>query len=81
MKHEEDDELYHSARFSIPQAARQLGVGPDTALREIKAGKLQAELRGKRMKCSQAAIDDYIDNQKVAASGEKETYVFKHLEV
>lgn len=74
MKNDKDKELYHSARFSIPQTARKLGVGPDTALKEIKEGKLQAEWRGKRMKCSQAAIDEYIRNQIVGAAEDKDNY-------
>lgn len=75
-KQEQDNELYHVALFSIPQTARKLGVHPDTALREITNGKLRAEWRGKRMKCSQAAIDDYIEKQKVAVAGDEDDYKY-----
>lgn len=78
-KHDKDDVVYCSARFSIPQTALKLGVGPDLVRSEIDSGKLKAEWRGKRRKCSQSAIDEYIESQKVVAVGEELPCVRDHL--
>ncbi len=79
QNNKKDDVLYYSARFSIPQTASILGVGPDTVRLEIKDGNLNAELRRKRKKCSQAAIDTYIKNREICAAKE-ESYVYKHMD-
>lgn len=81
MKQDKEDVLYNAAMHSIPQTAKILGMGADLTLREIRDGKLKAEWRGKRMKCSQAAIDEYIEKQKVRAAEDEKPFVFKHLKV
>jgi len=81
IKQEKNGPLYHSARYSIPQTASLLGIGTDLVRSEIESGKLKAEWRGKRMKCSQAAIDEYIESQRVKKPKEESDFSFKDCKI
>ena len=67
--------------FNVDETAAKLGMSRDILLKELDGGKIKGNRRGKRIKFTQADIDEYKMSQRIDKSIETESYVFKHLEV
>ncbi len=66
--------------FNVEETAKELGMSRDVLIKELDDGKIKGNRRGKRIKFSQADIDEYRESQRIDNSIEIEPYVFKHLE-
>lgn len=62
MKKEKD---YDVARYSMPQAAKQLCISPDTLLGECDANRISYSIIGRRKKFSSSDIYSYVSRQHV----------------
>lgn len=57
MQHYADPRTGDLARLTIPEAARRLGVSPDTIRRRIKSGELAAVLFAGKYRIAVADVD------------------------
>ena len=71
------DEIF----FNVDETAKKLGMSRDILLKELEEGKIKGNRRGKRIKFTQADIDEYKENQRIDRSNEAEPHVFKHLDI
>jgi excisionase family DNA binding protein len=55
--------------FNVEETARKLGMSRDILLKELDDGNIKGNRRGKRIKFSQADIDEYKKNQRIDKSG------------
>lgn len=54
--------------FNVDETAKKLGMSRDILLKELDEGKIKGNRRGKRIKFTQADIDEYKENQRVDKS-------------
>ena len=55
--------------FNVEETARKLGMSRDILLKELDDGKIKGNRRGKRIKFTQADIDEYKGSQRIDKSG------------
>lgn len=67
--------------FNVDETAKKLGMSRDILIKELEEGKIKGNRRGKRIKFTQADIDEYKENQRIDRSNEAEPHVFKHLDI
>jgi excisionase family DNA binding protein len=67
--------------FNVDETAKKLGMSRDILIKELECGKIKGNMRGKRIKFTQADIDEYKESQRIDKSIETKPYIFRHLEV
>ena len=58
------DEIF----FNVDETAKKLGMSRDILLKELEEGKIKGNRRGKRIKFTQADIDEYKESQRIDKS-------------
>ncbi len=58
--------------FNVDETAAKLGMSRDILLKELDDGKIKGNRRGKRIKFTQADIDEYKMNQRIDKSSKVE---------
>lgn len=54
--------------FNVDETAKKLGMSRDILLKELEEGKIKGNRRGKRIKFTQADIDEYKESQRIDKS-------------
>ena len=58
--------------FNVDETAAKLGMSRDILLKELDDGKIKGNRRGKRIKFTQADIDEYKMSQRIDKSSKVE---------
>ncbi len=54
--------------FNVDETAKKLGMSRDILIKELEEGKIKGNRRGKRIKFTQADIDEYKESQRIDKS-------------